>query len=269
MQRTPTPNPSESWSSGERYEPFIGRWSRLVADQFVSWLSVPAQARWLDLGCGTGALSDAVLRHGSPARLLGIDPSEAYVTYVREHIADPRASFDVVDAAGLTTVSEDFDAVVSGLVLNFLPDRGAALSQMRRAAGTGGTVAGYVWDYPGEMWPLRHFWDAAVDLDPAAEQLHEGRRFDWCRPAELEAAFTDAGFAAAECRAVVIPTVFESFDDYWAPFLGGQGPAPSYVRGLTETRRHRLRAALAERLPRSSDGSIQLTARAWAVRGVG
>jgi hypothetical protein len=154
------------------------------------------------------------------------------------------------------------------LVLNFVPvpDQLKAAREMVRSARTGGTVASYVWDYAGEMQLMRHFWDAAVALDPAARDLDEGVRFSLCRPDALAALFRKAGLSAIETRAIDVPTVFLDFDDYWTPFLTAQTPA--YARSLDEARRTTLREKLRVSLPIQPDGSIHLIARAWAVRGV-
>lgn len=253
----------DEWSSGEIYESYVGRWSRVVAKEFVDWLDQPAGLKWLDVGCGTGALTSTILSTASPAGVVGVDPSAGFVEHARRTVVDERGRFEVRSAGELT--DEPFDVVVSGLVLNFIPDRVEALKRMRQL---GGTVAAYVWDYADGMQLMKHFWDAAVDLDPAAGEFHEGVRFGFCRPAELEKMFTAAGFTDVAGRPIDVPTVFESFDDYWSPFLGGQGPAPSYVRGLDEPARVALRDALMDRLPTGADGSIALIARAWAVRGV-
>ncbi|MGB9377229.1 MAG: class I SAM-dependent methyltransferase [Mycobacteriales bacterium] len=260
--------PADVWASGEEYEPFIGRWSRPVARDFVDWLDLPAGRRWLDAGCGTGALSEAVVLGASPSQVRGVDPSPEFAEYAQRRLGGDSVSFAVGDAQRLDAADGSFDAVVSGLVLNFVPDWLGALHEMRRVVGPGGAVAAYVWDYPGEMWLLKHFWDAAAELDPAAAQLHEGRRFDFCEPAELERRFSAAGLTGVTGRGLVVPTVFAGFEDYWTPFLGGQGPAPSYAQSLEPTRLDELRAHVASRLPVSADGSIALTARAWAVRGV-
>jgi hypothetical protein len=156
--------------------------------------------------------------------------------------------------------------VVSGLVLNFVPDQLAALREMARVAGSAGTIAAYVWDYAGKMELMRYFWNAAVELDPDAGKMDEGVRFPQCRPEALEALFTRAGLHDVEVKAIDIPTLFASFDDYWQPFLGGQGPAPAYVMSLDETARARLRDRIRERLPARADGGISLIARAWAAR---
>lgn len=257
----------EVWASGEAYEPYVGRWSRLVAREFLAWLQVPPGHHWLDVGCGTGALSEIILKSALPSRVDAVDPSEAYVQYARSRVSDPRARFDVGDARALSSEAAYYDAVVSGLVLNFVPEPERAVAEMRRVARPGGLVAAYVWDYAGKMELMRHFWDAAVDLNPGAQDLDEGRRFSICQPDALAALFRGAGLASVEVRAVDVPTVFTDFDDYWSPFLGGQAPAPGYVMSLTEERRMALRERIRANLPVRSDGSIHLIARAWAVRG--
>jgi SAM-dependent methyltransferase len=257
----------DAWSSGEGYEPYVGRWSRLVAREFVRWLDPPPGARWLDVGSGTGALTETVLSLGSPSGMVGLDPSPAFVRYAVAHVADRCASFGVGDARALPVRDGRFDLVVSGLMLNFVPERTLALREMRRAARSDGIVAAYVWDYPGRMQLMSYFWEAAVELDPAAGHAVEGVRFGFCRPDPLRAMFAAAGLTDVEVDAVVVPTVFRDFDDYWSPFLRGIGPAPVYATSLEEGQRTDLRESLRARLPAGDDGSIRLTARAWAVRG--
>lgn len=255
---------SDVWASGEAYEPYVGRWSRLVAPEFLDWLAIPPRRRWLDVGCGTGALTAAILAHCDPAEVVGIDTSPGYVSWAAAHVDDPRARFEVADVAQLG--SADADVVVSGLVLNFLPDAAAALIAMR-AAAPAGVVAAYVWDYAGQMQLMRYFWDAADALDAAAAELDEGKRFQICRPEELETLWRAAGFTDMVSRAVDVPTLFRDFDDYWTPFLGGQGPAPGYAMSLDEPHRSALRERIRASLPIAADGSISLIARAWAIRG--
>ena len=160
------------------------------------------------------------------------------------------------------------DVVVSGLVLNFVPDQRAALAEMARVTGKGGTIAAYVWDYAGRMELMRFFWDAAVELDPDAANLDEGVRFPLCRPEGLEKLFAGAGLEGVQVTPIDIPTQFGNFDDYWQPFLGGQGPAPAYAMSLDEVARARLRDRIRERIPIAANGSISLTARAWATRAI-
>jgi SAM-dependent methyltransferase len=255
------------WASGAAYEPYVGRWSRLVAREFVAWLAVPPESRWLDVGCGTGALSATILALALPATVTGIEASEGYAAYAREQIRDGRARFQQGDAQALPFDDGSFEATVSGLVVNFLSEPSRGLAEMARVTRPGGVVAVYVWDYAGEMQLMRHFWDAAAALDHAAAELDEGRRFPICRPEALERLFTQVGIEDVAVRPVDVPTLFRDFDDYWSPFLGGQGPAPAYAMSLTEERRSALRDRIRGSLPISDDGSIQLMARAWAARG--
>ena len=255
----------DSWASGAAYEPYVGRWSRLVAREVIGRLAVAAGKRWLDGGCGTGAVTETILAAASPATVTGVDSSEAYLAYARARIQDPRAAFELGDLQALPFVDAAFDVVLSGLVLNFVPDQSRALRELARVVRPSGTVAVYLWDYAGEMQFMRHFWDAATALDPAAPD--EGSRFPICRPEPLKALFAAAGLRDVEVRAVDVPTVFRDFDDFWSPFLGGQGAAPHYLMALGEAARAALRERLRERLPTAADGSIPLIARAWAAHG--
>jgi SAM-dependent methyltransferase len=261
---SPQPDP---WNSGDLYEPYVGRWSRLVAREFLAWLALPPGGRWVDCGCGTGALTHAVLAETAPEAGVGIDITAEYVAYARAHIMDPRATFSVGDVRALDLDAAAFDVAVSGLVLNFVPHPEQMVAAMVRIVRPGGTVALYVWDYAGEMQLMRHFWDAAVALDPTAADKDEGRRFPICEPEALARLFDAAGLRAVATRAIDVPTVFSTFDDYWTPFLSGQGPAPGYAMSLTEERRAALRERIRATLPIAADGSIPLRARAWAVRG--
>jgi SAM-dependent methyltransferase len=256
---------SDTWERGNPYEQYVGRWSRRVAPLFLSWLSLPAGLRWLDVGCGTGALSAAILDQCSPSSVAGVEPSEGFLEKAKEQFAG-RVLFHRGNAAQIPLEAESVDATVSGLVLNFVPDQRAALAEMARVTVQGGTIGAYVWDYAGKMEMMRAFWDAAVELDPAAAKMDEGPRFPLCRPEALTDLFTRAGLRGVEVTAIDIPTHFATFDDYWHPFLGGQGPAPAYAMALDEAARASLRDRIRERMPLQADGSISLTARAWAVR---
>jgi SAM-dependent methyltransferase len=257
----------EAWAAGDPYERYVGRWSRLVARDFIAWLDPPPQRRWLDVGCGTGALSAGILAGAEPGAVTGVDPSEGFLALARAQTQDARVRFELGDAQALPLADRAVDAAVSGLVLNFVPDQRRAIREMVRAVRPGGTVALYVWDYAGEMQLMRRFWDAAAALDPEAVELDEGVRFPICRPERLAALFRDAGLGAIVTRPIDVRTVFTDFDDYWSPFLGGQGPAPGYCMGLSEARRAALRERLCTTLPAVADGRIALIARAWAVRG--
>ena len=256
------------WAAGDRYEPYMGRWSRKLAPAFLDWLRVPAAARWLDVGCGTGALTAAILDHAQPASVLGIDPSAGFIEHARAQITDARAAFETGDAQRLPVESDAFDAVVGALMLNFVQQPELAVAEMARAARPGGVVAAYVWDYADRMDLMRRFWEAAVDLAPAASAFADGRRpVQLCQPAPLEALFVQAGLRAVDVQPIDIETPFRDFDDYWTPFLGGQGSAPGYAMSLSEADRATLRERIRCALLAGPDGTIALRARAWAVRG--
>lgn len=256
---------SDTWERGDPYEQYVGRWSRRVAPHFLSWLRIPPGREWVDVGCGTGALSAAILEGCSPSSVTGVEPSEGFLKTAQNALAR-RATLAQGTAAAIPLGDQTADVVVSGVVLNFVPDVGAALGEMARVLRGGGCLGGYVWDYSDKMELIRNFWDAAVELDPESAKLHEGVRFPLCQPDALLAALRDADLRTPEVTAIAVPTEFPTFADYWSPFLGGQGPAPAYAMSLNEAARTRLRDRLRERLPIAPDGSLHLVARAWGFR---
>lgn len=256
------------WMSGDSYERYVGRWSRMVAKEFIRWLAVPQESLWLDVGCGTGALSQTILDLANPRRVKGIDRSEGFVNTARSRVDHPKVEFETGDAQALPVDPGSFDVAVSGLVLNFVPQPDLMVAQMAQAVRTNGIVGLYVWDYAGKMQFMRHFWNAAAAVDPAAYDLDEGRRFPFCQPDALRQLFEGAGLQVMETRAIDIHTDFKDFDDFWNPFLGGQGSAAGYAMSLSEEQRARLRDRLYNSLPFAVDGSIPLLARAWAIKGI-
>lgn len=258
---------SDHWNHGNLYERYVGRWSRRVAAQFVPWLDRPKGQRWLDVGCGTGALLQTVLDLAAPASVVGVEPSEGFLALARQRVGE-RATLCAGDAARTGLPDDAVDVSVSGLVLNFVPDIDAALAEMRRVTRSGGLVAAYVWDYGGRMELMRRFWDGAIALGlEGAAAKAEATRFPMCEPDALATTFRRAGLRAVRVEPIEVPTRFVDFDDYWQPFLGGQGPAPAYVTALDEAARTRLREHLRASLPTGADGAIALVARAWAARG--
>lgn len=256
---------SDTWENGGSYERFMGRWSRQMAPKFLSWIHCPAGLRWLDVGCGTGALSAAILDGCSPAQVTGVEPSAGFRTAAAENLAG-RAVIYPGSAADIPLEPSSVDVVVSGLMLNFAPDPRAALTEMVRVSASEGVIGAYIWDYGEKMEFLRLFWEAAAEVDPGAAKLDEGARFPLCNPEALKRLFTEVGLRGIETAAIEIQTPFASFDDYWQPFLGGQGAAPAYVMALDDSTRARLRDHLRSYIPSQADGSISLVARAWAVR---
>ncbi|MCD6072612.1 MAG: methyltransferase protein [Microvirga sp.] len=255
------------WGAGDAYERYMGRWSREVAPRFTAWLGLEPGAACVDIGCGTGILTAALLEGAAVTRIVGIDSAPGFLDLARARVSDPRATFRQGDAQALPEADDAFDLAVSGLVLNFLPDKAAALAEMARVVRPGGMVGLYVWDYAGHMQIMRHFFDVAAALDPRALDFDDGVKAPVCRPGPLRELFTGAGLESVEVRAIDITAAFESFDDYWAPFLGGTGSAPKYCMSLTEPAREELRERLRARLPTGPDGEILLAVRAWAAKG--
>lgn len=260
----------DAWQAGANYDAYMGRWSRKVAPLFLDWLKAPDNGDWLDVGCGTGSLSQAILAGAAPASVTGIDASEGFVRHAAATIADPRVRFQRGDAQAIDLAEASRDAVVSGLVLNFVPDKRAMLSEMARIARPSGSLGFFVWDYPGGgIAFMRAFWRAAGALDPDAAALAEDRRFPDCTEAGLGGLAAEVWGTGVETTALEVPTRFRDFADYWTPFTLGAGPAPGYCVSLSPDRREQLRRKLENDLPREPDGSILLSARAWAVKAVG
>jgi SAM-dependent methyltransferase len=257
----------ERWAGAAAYEPFMGRWSRQLASAALEWLDPEPGQRWLDVGCGTGAVSEAVVTDVQPSSLVGVDPSEAYVEAARDRVSDGRASFQVGQAGALPLPDASVDHVVSGLVLNFVPDDSGATTEMLRVVTPSGRVSAWVWDYGDGMQMLRVFWDAVIEEHPPSAELDEGARFPVCSPGGLRRLFTDTGLTDVRDGDVAIAMVFTDFDDYWQPFMGGQGPASAYLLGLPDARLDRLRDLVRAALPTDPDGTIRLSARAWIATG--
>lgn len=244
------------------YERYMGRWSRLLAPHYLAFAGVKDGQRILDIGTGTGSLAQALEAAFPQDKVVGIDPSEAFVAYAKQH---SRGAFEVGNAQALRFDQASFDHCMSMLVLNFIPDHEKALAEMRRVTRPQGVVSACVWDYAEGMQMLRVFWDEVVALDPAMEPKDE-RHMKLCREGQLGALWKKAGLVQVQERGVVIETAFASFDDYWDPFLAGVGPGGAYVASLSEERRRALEARLRKRLP--GEGPLALKARAWCVRGV-
>lgn len=257
----------DSWQSGDPYEYYMGRWSKLIAEQFVDWLSPKSGLQWLDVGCGPGALSEAVVNRHNPASVTAIDQSESFVSTAQQRLGK-KVNCRVGNAMSLPLEDASMNIAVSGLVLNFIPEPEKALAEIKRVTSKNGTVAAYIWDYAGKMELLNYFWDMVVELNPGASALHEARRFPDSNAEQLVDTFNRIGLLEVEAVPLEITTHFTDFNDYWKPFLGGQGPAPTYVSKLENSDRNHLMEKLKQKLPVEEDGSIVLAARAWAVKGI-
>lgn len=257
----------DAWQAGDSYDQYMGRWSRQIAPAFLDWLDAPRGKDWLEVGCGTGALTAAIVDRCTPRSIISFDSSAGFLEKARANVPDTRADFRVGDAQELPVDTKSVDFVVSALVLNFVPDRAKALAEMQRVARPDATIAFYVWDYPGGgIEFMRAFWTAATRLDASALSLTEDRRFPFCTPDGLRDMAHESGLSSIEVTAIERPSIFKDFDDYWHPFTLGAGPAPGYCRSLPAEARERLRASLSDTLPRQPDGSIHLMTRAWALR---
>ena len=259
----------DGWQAGDSYDAYMGRWSRQIAPRFLDWLDTAESLDWLEVGCGSGALSATIFDQCNPRSLVAIDPSDGFVSTARKKVPDKRAEFCVGDAQDIALDTASRDVVASALVLNFVPDREKALSEMKRIVRPGGVIGFYVWDYPGEgVEFMRAFWKEATALDGNALTLNEDQRFPFCTPDNLTDLVENSGLLSVDCVPIEVPTIFKDFDDYWHPFTLGAGPAPGYCMSLEPEHRQRLREKLDENLPRSEDGAIDLKARAWAIKAI-
>jgi ubiquinone/menaquinone biosynthesis C-methylase UbiE len=258
---------SDSWASGIAYEKFMGRWSILVAQKFLNWLAISPARSWLDVGCGTGSLTKLILETYQPKEIISIDSSSDFISHAQRSITNPSVHFKVGLAQSLELDSNSIDTTVSGLVLNFVPQPKTAILEMLRVTKPGGKIGIFLWDYAKGMQMLRYFWDAAVELDNHAKEFDEGITFPICQEGQLESLFQEVGLKQVEATAIEVKTVFQNFSDYWQPFLGNVGHAPHYTMSLNQKSRQKIEDKLRKLLPIDNNGSISLSARAWAVKG--
>ena len=258
---------ADQWTSGADYDQWMGRWSRLLARQFLKWLNLPAGLRWIDVCCGSGMLTEAIVERNNPARVVGVDVSTEQINYARQHRVRSNVSFETADAMALPFGDASFDLAVCGLGLNYIPDPARGLEEFCRVICPSGTVAVYVWDYASGARFLREFWDAAIAVDREATNFDQAYRFRICTPEGLRDLFQQARLEDLCLHAVEIVTRFTSFDDYWQPLLTGQGSAPNYLASRDKKTQRAIRERLRSVLPISAQGGIDLPARAWAIRG--
>ena len=257
---------NDSWLSGIAYERFMGRWSALIAEKFLDWLAIPPDRTWLDVGSGSGTLTNLILKKCQPKEIIAIDSSNDFISFAQHSIIDPSVHFKVGIAQSINLDSNSIDAVVSGLVLNFVPQPKVAILEMLRVAKSNGKIGIFLWDYSEGMQMLRYFWDTAVELDNKAIEFDEGTRFPLCKKGQLESLMREVGLNHIVSSHIEVKTVFQNFDDYWKPFLGNVGPAPAYAMSLNQKDRNKLEIKLRNSLPVENDGSISLNARAWVVK---
>jgi ubiquinone/menaquinone biosynthesis C-methylase UbiE len=249
------------------YERFMGRWSRLLAPGFVAFSNAKDGDRVLDVGTGTGALASALEATVTSGEIVGIDPSEGFLSYAKKNAKSGRVRFEVGDAQALKFKDASFDQTMALLVMNFIPDHNKAIGEMRRVTRPGGIVSACVWDYNAGMEMLRFFWDEVVSLDPAMAPKDE-RHMKLSREGQLSELWKKAGLINVQEKPLTIEQAYVSFDDYWGPFTKGAGPGGAYVVSLTDDRRRQLETRMRKRLLGDrADGAFVLKARAWCVRG--
>lgn len=257
-------------NDGDGYELQMGRWSRRLAPVFIEFAGVSSGGRVLDVGCGTGSLSLALAQHPAFCAIRGIDVSPDYVAYAkRRGAAHAQLGFDVGDACALPFDDASFDHALSLLLLQFIPQGNSAIAEMRRVTRPGGTVAATTWDT--HTMPIhRIFFEAAAQVDPRARQIRD----DGCaRPMAtadgLLKGWQQAGLARIVPAKLTVSMDFASFDDFWAPIEGRDGPYAQYFQsldaGLKAKVREQVRAAYLDGAP---DGPRSCPAHAWAVKGV-
>ena len=249
------------FDAAEDYERLMGVWSRLVGERFLDWLSPERGLRWLDVGCGAGAFTQLTLNRCAPKAIAGIDPAPAQIEHARRQT--PQADFRIADATALPFGDDEFDAVTSALVINFIPDRPAAFREMRRVLRAGGIVSGYQWDrrtdenhspFAPVETGLRAIGAEVLQPPIAPEATPDGAR----------AALERAGFGEIEIATVEARRSFRDFDEYWTVQSLPISPAGKSIAALGEEKRAELRNVMAHMLPPAADGSVSYASRALA-----
>ncbi len=246
--------------AAEAYDRFMGRYSIPLAPQVADFAGVRDGQRVLDVGCGPGALTAELVSRVGPAAVSAVDPSEPFVAAAQ--LRNPGAEVLQASAERLPFPDKTFDAALAQLVVHFMTDPVAGLTEMARVTRAGGVVAACVWDHAGGLGPLGVFWRAAHELDP---KVHDELRLAGAREGHLAELFAAAGLRDVEETTVSAAVEHPSFEEWWEPYTEGVGPAGAYVASLDPERQTELRETCRCLLP---TGPFVLTARAWAVRGV-
>lgn len=245
------------------YERFMGRWSRAVAAHFLQWIGPPRGARWLDVGCGTGILTEALLDLCEPASVVGIDPSSAQIEQASRGPAGARAKFRQADAMNLPFPDGSFDIAASALVINFIPDPLRALREMLRVTAPGGMVAGYVWDFERNLSPSgplrRAMRGSGAEVPAIPGTAHSGLQ-------ALRSLFLEAGMHSIQSTTVDVTLAYPDFEDFWEAQTPGYSPTTKIINSMTEGERRRLKRAVREALSAGPNGKIEYAARANAIR---
>lgn len=251
------------FDDGAAYERYMGVWSRLVGEEFLDWLAVPPNARWLDVGCGNGAFTERIAERCAPKSIHGIDPSEAQIAFARSRSALRSATLEIGDAQALPFEAYAFDVAVMPLVIFFVPDPAQGVAEMARVVRRGGIVAAYGWDLAGGGFPYEvlHTELRGVGAEVPTPPSPNAANFD-----SLEAVWTGAGLAEIATRAITVERTFGDFEDYWTLVRGGPSVA-RLLATLSPTNLDRVKQCVRERLPADATGRIRYSARAHAIRG--
>ena len=254
--------------SAEGYEQMMGRWSRRLAPELIEFAGLASGDRVLDVGCGTGSLTTALAGHSEPAAIVGIDLAEPYVEFTRRNLADPRVTVELGDVCSLPYPDGAFNRALSLLVLQFLPEPELAVREMRRVVCPGGAIAAAVWDSFGGLPHIRMLWDTAAALDHAATSAQALFR-PLNSPGEMADLWRRIGLGKIEETSLVVRAEFSDFEDYWRPFLSGDGPPGQFVTGLSDQARDRLKSYLRRAYESNRpDGPRSFIAAGWACKGI-
>jgi SAM-dependent methyltransferase len=255
---------SHLFSDGEAYERLMGRWSRLAGEIFLDWLDAPANLRWIDVGCGNGAFTEALIARCAPSEVVAVDPSEGQLAFARARPGAKLAQFQIGDAQALPFGDDRFDVAAMALVITFLSDPGKAVCEMTRVVRPGGWVGTYMWDVPGGGTPVHPIYVAMESLGipsprpPGAEVSRRDAMQALCKAADLE---------IVETRVIRIPVTYVDFDDFWNANSVPVGPQGKAISEMAPGAREQLRAKVRELLPAGSDGRIAYESFANAVKG--
>jgi ubiquinone/menaquinone biosynthesis C-methylase UbiE len=251
------------FDDGAAYERFMGRWSRAAAPVFLEWLAVRAGASWLDVGCGTGILAQALLERNAPSSVHAVDPAASQVAAAAQGPLAGRAHFHVADARQLPFADASYDVVASALVVNFIPDPQRAVGEMRRVARGGGVVAAYVWDFAEELSPSGPLRQAMRRLGAEVPAIPGT---DVSRLDALRSLFASAGLQGIETRTIHVSLAYAGFDDFWRSQTPGYAPTTKIIAAMSDKERMRLMRGVEALLPRGPDGMIEYSARANAIK---
>jgi SAM-dependent methyltransferase len=258
------------YSNPAAYERFMGRWSVRLAPLFIRFACVEDGHRILDVGCGTGSLSRALLAWGKTIDVLGVDPVADYVLFAQQAIPHSRAQFQLGAAEALSFPDEAFDGALGLLLLQDIADPGRVVREMARVTRRGGPVAACQWDFQDGLPMMSLFWQAAEAVAPEAVACHRGHGAPKrVNDKDLGELWISCGLWKVRTTSLELTMEFSSFDDFWLPFLGGATPTSAFAATLNRETGGTVAEVLRDKMPTlRRDGSFALPARAWAVAGI-